>query len=357
MRSVPSTVDIPDSVSDSVSDYIAEETILSKATRVTVRSPGFERLVLEPRKILIIRGKIEGSTNPHNHFGTEKPSDGRPIDYKVIEGLDAAGIWLSLTDESVKRIIETYDFMTSKQMCEQEYASFATETFLRPQPRLLQTPSDRKRRAERMLQLVAPAQSDLNWDPPISFTKNVIEFKFDVRPDCSYWLSLAGFNRTYRSELDLAVYVHQDWITCPYFTIEFKKHGQSIDQAEWQAAAAASMALYNRYNLKSNALRLRGNEWAESDRAQMRHYVLTFVGSRYGIWVLRAQLNDDMWDGCTMTKLYSSRCSAPSGVRRLEKWINEIHRWGLSEHASGCHVDVKAILESDEVDVSAMDMA
>lgn len=351
------TVSVPfDDALDSEPDDAAAEPILTKPSRishVTARSPGFEELALKPRKILIIRGEVEGNTNPHSHFGTTKPSSGNPIDYKAIEGLDAAEIWLSFTDESVRRIINTYKFLTSKNVCEPEYASFATETFLRPQPRDLETPSDRKWRAERMIQLVAPPQPLSKWIPPISFAENGFDFNFfDIRPDCAYWLSLAGFNENYRSELEESVYVYEEWITCPYFTIEFKKHGQSIEQAQCQAAAAASMALYNRYQLKSKALQVLESEWTDDDRAQMRHYVLTFAGSQYGIWVLRAQFENDMWNGCTMKPVHISRCTAPSGVQKLEKWINEIHRWGLSEHATGCRDDVKTILKSKDVEVS-----
>jgi hypothetical protein len=206
----------------------------------------------------------------------------------VIEGLNAAEVWLSLSDDQVEQIIEEYQFMKNRWVCEQEYASFTTEKFFRRQRRFLNTPIDRKWRAERMLQLIAPpSESDESdevsyWVAPPSFEES-LEFKFDLRPDCSYWLSLAGFNSEYRGELRSAVYVHKHWITCPYFTIEFKKHGQSNDQATWQACAAASVALYNRYLLKCNALTVGAEEWTDFDRAQMKHYILTFVGSAYDI--------------------------------------------------------------------------
>ncbi|KAF1952823.1 hypothetical protein CC80DRAFT_421473 [Byssothecium circinans] len=351
------TRSIPPSAVNSVSAHTAVETLRSRSSRITARSPNFENLVLRPRKILIDQGKIEGNTNPYNHFGTEKPPDGKWIEYKALEGFEVAEVWLSLSRESIEEIIEEYDFMASKQVCEQEYASFATETFLRRQRRSRQNPTDRKWRAERMLQLVAPPAGRLNWDPPITFDQNTDEFKFDVRPDCSYWLSLAGFNPDYRSELENAVYVHEDWITCPYFTIEFKKHGQSVNQAEWQAAAAASVALYNRYVLKTNALGIENRAWTDKDKIQMRHYILTFVGAQYGIWILRASLENDRWDGCSMRRLCSSRCTAIAGVQKLERWINEIHRWGLGDHAAGCQVDVKTVLQFNDVDISAMDIA
>jgi hypothetical protein len=334
------------------------DTVKSKESWITSHSLDFERLILRPRRILIEGHVIEGNTNPYRHFGTNQPPKGEGIDYRAIDGLDAAEIWLSLPSDSIERIIEEYDFMTSKQVCEQEYASFATETFLCRQRRFRQMPSDRKWRAERMLQLISPPSRERpHWHPPVSFTSNSNDFKFDIRPDCSYWLSLAGFNSAYRSELMGAVYIHENWITCPYFTIEFQKHGQSISQVTWQAAAAASVALYNRYLLKLTALKIKENEWTESDKDQLRHYILTFVGAEYAIWILRASLNvtDSTWNGCIMKRLCSSMCTAPAGVRKLERWINEIHRWGLSKHAAGSEVDVKTILEYNDVDVSALD--
>jgi hypothetical protein len=154
-----------------------------------------------------------------------------------------------------------------------------------------------------------------------------------------------------------AVYIHENWIIGPYFTVEFKKHGQSINQATWQAAAAASVALYNRYLLKLAALKVKESEWTESDKDQLRHYILTFVSAEYAIWILRASfdITDSTWNGCIVKRLCSSMCTAPAGVRKLERWINEIHRWGLSKHAAGSQVDVKTILEYNDVDTSALD--
>jgi len=56
-----------------------------------------------------------------------------------------------------------------------------------------------------------------------------------------------------------------------------------------------------------------------------------------------------------MKRLCSSMCTAPAGVRKLERWINEIHQWGLSKHAADSQADVKTILEYNDVDISALD--
>jgi len=334
----------------------AHETVKTKTSKVTAQSRHFQDLVLRPRRITK-EDHGEAHSDPCSHFGTEAPLGG---DYTAIEGLDAAQTWLFLSDDHVEEIIEQYQCMKNRRVCEAEYASFATEIFFRRQRQFLQTPIDRKWRAQRMLQLFAPPTEDTldsGWVAPPSFEQSP-EFKFDLRPDCCYWLSLAGFNSDYRSELVNAVYVHdEDWITCPYFTIEFKKHGQSIEQATSQACAAASVPLYNRYLLKQKALDVGAEQWTDSDRAQMKHYILTFVGSRYDIWVLRARFSEasGTWDGCSMVKICVSTCMSKVGVRRLESWTNEIHRWGLSQHAAGCQADVKRILNNNKINTSMID--
>jgi hypothetical protein len=338
-----------------------QDTIRSGGSEVAARGRRFRTLVLLPRRITTEINR-ERYKSPYSHFVTTAPRRGNLLDYTTIEGLDAAEVWLSLSDNQVDRIIEEHQFMKNRRLCEQEYASFAIEKFLRRQERYMNTPTDRKWRAERMLQLVAPptdsSEEPSYWEAPPSFEESP-EFEFDLRPDCSYWLSLTGFNPDYRSEIMAAVYVYgDDWITCPYFTIEFKKHDQSNDQATWRACAAASIALYNRYLLKCKALAIRAERWTDFDRAQMKHYILTFVTSEYDIWVLRARLSEDSsaWDGCSITNICCSMCTSKLGVRKLESWINEIHRWGLSVHADGCQTDVKTILGDNDIETSAIDL-
>ena len=317
-----------------------------------------ESLVLHPRRIFEEENNNEITDDPYSHFGTTQPPEGEVIEYKAIEGLDAADVWLSFSNAQVERIIDEYRFMKYKRLCEPEYASFAMDTFLRRQSRFTITPIDRKWRPERTIQLFAPPTEDPEdsfWIIPPSFEASP-KFKFDLRPDCSYWLSLTGFNPEYRGELNHVMYVHdEDWITCPYFTIKFKKHGQSITQAIMQACAAASVALYNRYLLKHRALTAKSKEWTGVDKAQMKHYVMTFVGAHYDILLLRARFKDfSTWDGCSVMSICESTCTAVTGVRRLESWINEIHRWGLSVHSAACQADAKMILRQKSVRTSAI---
>src|SRR2546423_3917666 len=347
---------------DELADAVltVEDTAQSTVTGVTVRNRQFNALVLRPRRI-VEENTDEANKNPYSHFKTIAPARGHLLDYAAVDGLDAAEVWLSLSDAQVERIIDEYNFMKNRRVCEQEYALFAMSTFLQRQSRFTITPTDRKWRAERMVQLFAPPTEETRedgWVAPPSF-EQCPEFKFDLRSDCSYWLSLEGFNSEYRGELRRCLYVHdEDWNTCPYLTIEFKKHGQWVHQATCQACDAASIRPYGRNLLKPKALAAGEEGWSDIDRAQMKHYVLTFVGSKYDIWVIRVRFSEDSstWDGCSVTKISKSTCTSKAGVRRLESWINEIHRWGLSGHAAGCQADVKKILRNNDVDTSLVDI-
>lgn len=114
------------------------------------------------------------------------------------------------------------------------------------------------------------------------------------------------------------------------------------------------MGLYNRYLLKCKALAIGAKDWTDSDKSQMKHYILTFVGAFYQVWVLRARFSEGgvAWDGCFIRNLWRSSCNSKLGVRRLESWINEIHRWGLSIHVADCQADVKTILEERGIEIS-----
>ena len=131
------------------SDKVSElSDVQSKATKVTSYSRHFKTLVLDPRRIVKENTNKAYNKNPYSHFETAAPPGGDLLDYKAIRDLDAAEVWLSLSDDKVEQIIEEYQFMKSRQVCEPEYACFATETFFRRQRRFNKTPTDRKWRAE-----------------------------------------------------------------------------------------------------------------------------------------------------------------------------------------------------------------
>jgi hypothetical protein len=341
----PLTVDTPDDPS-------------KKKSRITVRSADFDVEVLNPRRVKIGSTASGRIRDPYKHFNTDFPRRGEVVDYTILEGIEASQIWLSLSDDSVEKIIEEYQAMGNEAASEAEYAAFAMEKFFKRQDRHVNIPSDRMWRTRRTISLFCPPD-DSDWFTPPSFEMVQREFKFDLRPDCQYWLSLAGFNPKYRGEVGNVVYVHKYVITCPYFTIEFKKQNESAEKARIQAAASASIALYNRFLLKEKALNATSTPWTDSHKNQVRHYVITFVGSKVNVWILEADFGgdgDDLWNGCSMSVLWQGNCISESVVKQLEKWINEIHRWGLSQHATDCQQDVKRILQEGDVDTSLDDI-
>lgn len=52
-------------------------------------------------------------------------------------------------------------------------------------------------------------------------------------------------------------------------------------------------------------------------------------GAEYRVWVLQASFAQDSgdWDGCTAPNICRATCASIVGIRRLQNWINEIHRW------------------------------
>src|SRR5437763_96705 len=111
--------------------------------------------------------------------------EGGVIKEIVVEGIvTQKGLVKSYHFRSNVDNIELYVFMASKQVGEQQYALFAMDTFLKRQRPFVRQPPDRKWRAERVVQLFSPPTHD--WVPPKSFATDQDEYKFDIRPDCTY---------------------------------------------------------------------------------------------------------------------------------------------------------------------------
>jgi hypothetical protein len=89
--------------------------------------------------------------------------------------------------------------------------------------------------AERMIQLVAKPEK--GWEQPPVLDRTV-PYNFDIRPDCSYWVSLQAFNPLYRKIVREYVSVRKDGILCPYLTIEFKKDDSTLRKARNQVRSS-----------------------------------------------------------------------------------------------------------------------
>lgn len=169
--------------------------------------------------------------------------------------------------------------MRGQNLCEEEFATLAKEQFLRGERRSQAVSQDRQWRTERMLQFVSPPKEAAPWRIPPLLDETLAQetdWTWDIRPDCAYWLSLRGFNAKYRFQIQNAIYV-RDSITCPYFTVKFKRDGEPDDVAVRQVCAAGSLALFNRYSLYASARKV--DPKLTDDMSNLRHYTLTLVGA------------------------------------------------------------------------------
>ncbi|KAL9612569.1 MAG: hypothetical protein Q9167_002819 [Letrouitia subvulpina] len=312
---------------------------------ITIKSRDFREQCLTPRGIYINNGPPVA--DPYLHFHTQKPPS-----YTELAGLGKSTLWLETNATFIKRVNREYAFMERYQLCEAEYASYAKETLLRREPRerILDNtadPSQRFRRSERMLEFPLKPDEDNHWEPPpflsSSDKQKYPTYTFDIRPDCNYWLSLHAFNSEYSGQMEGFVYVPQERMTCPYFTVEFKRDDSEMKKANNQAATSGALALYNRYRLRRRVPTLK---WTHDQECQLRHYILTITKSKYKFWCIRPNLKDGNWDGCTMTTIFLASLNDEQGVKNFVNWINEIHRWGLTNHIESCEKDIKLLLEN-----------
>ncbi|KAI0401630.1 hypothetical protein F4802DRAFT_417388 [Xylaria palmicola] len=323
----------------------------TKLTNITPHHPSFYDIVLKNYGIYI---QTDGPIVPSAfaHFKTKKPANG----YSSEAGLTSANAWVEKSERDLKRIAAEYVAMHGLDLSKEEYAMRAKEIFLLGPWRSDEVDLDRQWRADRMIQLFCP-RNQKHWLPPPLLDGDEadhVKWTWDVRPDCAYWLSLKGFNLSYKFKVRKCTLVlAHKYITCPYFTIEFKKENTIGQVAESQVAAGGSLALFNRWRLYSEARE--ANPALGEDISNIKHYTLTFIGAVATIWILRPIIDDGQWKGCVMANLAMADCVDKYEVMELIDWINEIHRWGLSEHAPRCQRDVKAILDDAGVEVSILE--
>ena len=198
-----------------------------------------------------------------------------------------------------------------------------------------------------MVELVAKSnERRINcWESPpvLQSDHSFKKYDFDIRPDCAYWLSLQAFNADYVSKVRQWAFVVKRRITCPYLFIEFKKDDKDPSSAENQVAAAASLALYNCFNLRVARMEQAGQSLDQINVENIRVYGIIFQGASFVIWCIRPKLRETAceWAGCTMTSVHYGDCDDQNDVKELTDWINEIHRWGLSVHGPNCENDIK----------------
>jgi hypothetical protein len=306
----------------------------------------FEEMVLTPRGICI--DDTTKSVLAAFHFGVdEAPANGLPEYYRNLSGLSETTLWLDADESFITDIVREYESMREYSLNEAEHATYAIENLLKREVRNAQLPVTRHWMAERMIQLVAKPEK--RWEQPPVLDRAVAHkpYHFDIRPDCSYWISLQAFNPDYRETIGEYVSVRKDRILCPYLTIEFKKDDTSSRKARNQVAVASALALYNRWKLKKDRLDAAKKPWSERHKKVLKHYGITFTGRSFEFWCIEPTLDSQgSWIGCRMYRLAQHTCKSSNGVRRFVDWVNEIHRWGLTVHGPSCERDIKYCINS-----------
>ena len=331
-----------------------ESVSLVTESRTTTKAPALWRqLVFLPRGIDLINPEWNLALD---HF-EEFDADAQQCPDWVSQRLEseAQSVFLRGGADFNTKIAAEYTEMERRRLCEEEFATFAKENLLRRPPFLPIENAPREWSAERMIQLnTAPSTASGSlWLPPPLLSGDKNEGKdFNLRPDCAYWQSLLAFSDPYRNLVNLEAFTADNRITCPYFTIEFKRTGLAVEQAVNQVIAAAALALYNRYQLKARRLAVSAKPWTAKHFKQVRHYAMTFTGYTAAIWLVRLKAPADMdfsavsWTGCEATQIGRCVCSYSQAVGDLVDWVNTIHWWGITKHGRYCADDIKAGLLS-----------
>jgi hypothetical protein len=301
----------------------------------------FEEMVLKPRGI-----HIDDSTKSVEavfHFGVDKaPAENLPEYYQNLLGLSKTTLWLDTNESFLIDIVREYQSMKEYNLNEAEYAMYASENLLKREIRNTRLPKTRRWMAERMIELIVKPEKLWEQPPVLDRTVPYKPYNFDIRPDCSYWISLQAFNPIYRVTVGEYVSVRENRILCPYLTIEFKKDDSTLRKARNQVAVASALALYNRWKLKKDRLDAVKKPWSERHKKVLKHYGLTFTGGDYEFWCIEPILDSQgNWIGCRMYRLAKNNCESCEGVSSFVNWVNEIHRWGLTVHGPSCERDIK----------------
>ena len=339
----------------SVTPSVQESRESLKSKRNSPYNADFNRNVLAPRWI-----KIDSSGIPMHafaHFEVDEPrsDQSRRTHYTDDRMAAHSSVWVEVDDNFVESVAKNYQRMDRRKMCEAEFASYAKEKLLKQDDFLLDKLGERAWKTERMLELVAKPEPDTLWKaPPVledlcsATDLSRSDYSFDLRPDCAYWLSLRAFNPDYLGEVENWAMVIQEEVTCPYVTVEFKKDNLAEARATSQVAAAASVALYNRYQVRKKRLELQGKQWTPRLTKIIRHYGLTLSGPRFTVWCVEPALSHYDWAGCEMRVVCRGNCTRNADVRKLIHWINEIHFWGLTKHGPRLAKDVKYSIETQQ---------
>lgn len=364
-------------LTNSLTSLQTGNTSSNRTQKATTRDPNFVDTQLTPRRITIIsEGDAEEDKSqflvPYPGFNTEPPPDREHTaehysnaveDYHKTLGSkeEISMIWVTEEQESCNICAMEYEHLNKIGVPEREYELLALEKIL------LQTRRTQLSRPVRQAKVIRLAEQSLRprprWiEPPLFDSKAGKSFDYNIFPDCQYYLSQSLFNQNYVSYLSNIVAITARQALLPYFTIEFKRDEKSPTTLRNQLAAAASISLYNRYELKRKGLGVRDKHKTAQkskekaaevdDWKHVQHYGLSMESSDWKIWRIEPELPKHSWNGCKMELLAEGDCITDSGVFSLAQWVNEIHLWAHTEYSRDCEMDVKQVLSSRGVRVS-----
>ena len=174
-------------------------------------------------------------------------------------------IWRRPTDQYIQDLQREYGAMFDFLSNEAEYQDYALENILLNERRYRKDHSFPKEDLVpvRMIELVQkPEPNSPTWaTPPCISADDAADdaeekpYEWDIRPDCTYYVNLRAFPEKYRSLISKEIAVVKDLAYAPYLTIEFKKQNEVPCGAKHQVAVASTLALYNRWLLKSRAIK------------------------------------------------------------------------------------------------------
>ncbi|KAF2807512.1 uncharacterized protein BDZ99DRAFT_421570 [Mytilinidion resinicola] len=312
-------------------------------------------MVLAPRGIHIDEENFYVTAFYHfdtTPLGLTPPLEDTPrsLHYKTQDALSETKLWLDGTNNFINNLKNEYTVLTFYWNSEAEFADVGQQLLLLKEPRRMNRNTRGKFVPERCLQERLKPTGELWVEPPITQPNMPTRsYTFDIRPDCSYWVSLAGFSLKWSYAVESIVSIHRDrqGLLCPYLTVEFKKDASTMTNTIDQVATAGSLALYNRYLLRKEHLDKVGKGYTEKKWRVVRRYGLTFEGSKFKIWCIEPTIDytNGTWHGCRMVKLSAGECTVGGGsIENLIDWLNEVHAWGLKVHGPACMYDVKVVL-------------
>ena len=163
-------------------------------------------------------------------------------------------------------------------------------------------------------------------------------FDWDVEPDVTYTVSINQFDLELRTRLHcdrLRGWLAENEASCPYLTIEYKcgeKGGKKSD-ALHQNICASVIWLHQRRQMRQ--------ELGIDDLADLRHYSMILLDSRFEIWEARCGPDGE---GYSIRLLTTGLLVTVPDLQRYIDWSNAIHTWGLGANASSFKADIIELL-------------